>query len=69
MRRVIICFFVLLFFFLLGASVLADEIPEGVRCLPEQPPEAYGEDEALISGDRYGVPRKQVLVEIATGTW
>ncbi len=69
MRRAIICFSVLLFFLVLGVSVLADEIPEGVRSLPEQPPKAYGEDEGAAAGDRYGVPRKQVLLEMATGTW
>lgn len=69
MRREIICVSVLLLFLVLGTGVLADEIPEEVRCLPEQPPAAYDEDEGVVVKDRYGVPRKQVLLEMATGTW
>jgi hypothetical protein len=69
MRRAIICFSVFLLFLVLGVSVLADEILEGVRCLPEQSPAAYDEDEGVVVKDRYGMPRKQVLLEMATGTW
>ncbi|UCB52452.1 MAG: hypothetical protein JSV10_10825 [Candidatus Zixiibacteriota bacterium] len=69
MRRAIICLSVFLLFFILGTGALADEVPEGVRCLSEQPPAAFDEDEGVEVKDRYGVPRKQVLLEMATGTW
>jgi hypothetical protein len=63
MRRAIICFCAFSFLFLLSACVLADNVPGELKCLAEQPTEAYTEGEDIATVDRYSVPRKQVLLE------
>lgn len=64
MRRAIICFCVFLFFLLLGVLVLADDAKEELKCVAEQPSGVYAEGEDISLGDKYGVPRKQVLLEL-----
>jgi hypothetical protein len=64
MRRTVICSCVFLFFLLLGANVLADDAKEELKCVAEQTSGIYAEGEDLSPGDKYGVPRKQVLLEL-----
>lgn len=64
MLRAITCFCVFLFFFLLVAHVLADDAGEELKCIQGQPSDTYDEDESAATKDRYGMPRKQVLLEL-----
>jgi hypothetical protein len=64
MRGTVICFCAALFFLLFGALVSADDANEELKCVAEQPSGIYAEGEDMSIGDRYGVPRKQVLLEL-----
>jgi hypothetical protein len=55
-----------LFLLVLDAGVLADSQQDKMECLPEQPSLISPESGDLDLQDRYGIPRKQVLLEIAT---
>lgn len=66
MRKTAICFCAFLFFFLLTVCLTTITAAEELRSLPEQPPQIDIEDEGALVQDRYGVPRKQVVLEIFT---
>jgi hypothetical protein len=54
---------------LFGAVGLADQGPDEVKCFPDGEWSISVEEEQAVSGRRYTVPRKQVLMEEATATW
>lgn len=54
---------------LFGAVGLADQGPDEVKCFPDGQSSISVEEEQAVSGRRYTVPRKQVLMEEATATW
>ncbi|NIN01837.1 MAG: hypothetical protein GTO24_28180 [candidate division Zixibacteria bacterium] len=69
-KKQMICLaLVALFLFVLGAHVRADSSQYELECLPEQPSLISPERGDSFSGNRYGIPRKQVLLEITTATW
>ncbi len=53
-----------LFLFFLSAGALAESDRDKIECLPEQPSLISPESGDFVSQDRYGIPRKQVLLEI-----
>lgn len=55
-----------LFLLVLNARVLADSQQDQMECLPEQPSLISPESGDLVLSDRYGIPRKQVLLEMFT---
>ena len=64
MRRTAICFCAFLFFFLLSASFMTVDAADELKSVPELPSQIDVEDESAAVQDRYGVPRKQVLLEL-----
>ena len=64
MRRTAICFCAFLFFFLLSASFMTVDAADELKSVPELPSQIDAEDESATVQDRYGVPRKQVLLEL-----
>ena len=64
MRRTAICFCAFLFFFLLSAWVMTVDAADELKSVPELPSQIDVEDESAAVQDRYGVPRKQVLLEL-----
>jgi hypothetical protein len=69
MRREVLHFPVLLLFFVLGTSVLADEGSGEIKCFPEGRSLTDVQGDQVVDQGRYTVPRKQVLMEITTATW
>ena len=64
MRKTAICFCAFLFFFSLGAGVMTVDAADELKSVSELPSQIQGEDESAAVQDRYGVPRKQVLLEL-----
>ena len=60
---------VALLLFVPCATGWADSDPGELECLPEQPSQIYLEGDELSSKGSPGVPRNQILLEIATATW
>ncbi len=58
-----------LFLLLLTASGMADSGQGKIECFTQQQPEIYMGSEDLGSKRQYSIPRKQVLLEMATATW
>jgi hypothetical protein len=54
---------------LFGATALADQGPDEVKCLPDGESSISVEEEQAVSGRRYTVPRKQVLMEMITSVY
>ena len=64
MRRTAICFCAFLFFLFLSAGVMTVDAADELKSVSELPSQIQGEDEGAAVQDRYGVPRKQVLLEL-----
>ena len=64
MQKTAICFCAFLFLFLLGACVMTVDAAEELKSVSELPSQIGVEDEGAPVQDRYGVPRKQVLLEL-----
>lgn len=69
MRREVLHFPVLLLFFVLGTSVLADEGSSEIKCFPEGQPLIDVQGDQIVHKGVYTIPRKQMLLEITTATW
>lgn len=54
---------------LFGATALADQGPDEVKCFPDGESSIFIQGDEVASEGRYTVPRKQVLMEEATATW
>lgn len=54
---------------LFGATALADQGPDEVKCFPDGESSIFIQSDEVASEGRYTVPRKQVLMEEATATW
>ncbi len=57
------------FLVFLTAAGMADPGEGKIECFTQQQPEIYVGTEELGSKRQYTVPRKQVLLEMATATW
>lgn len=72
MRIKIICFLMFLLFLVAGSELFAQSstyvcpVEEGTATI--EAPNSHGEGETVTSSKAYKVPRKQVLLEIATRT-
>ncbi len=62
-------FWGLLLLLIPDACAIAQPIGDGLECLWEQSAEVSSVRKELSSSKAYTVPRKQVLLEIATATW
>lgn len=67
-QRIVVAL-VALFLFPVDSICLADSDPAEVECLPELPHQQSLQENEISSIGTRGVPRDQVLIEIATGVW
>jgi|GEM_PF-1439432 len=64
MRKTAIYFCAFLFFFFLSASLMTVDAADELKSVSELPSQIGVGDESAVVQDRYGVPRKQVLLEL-----
>lgn len=54
---------------LFGAIGLADQGPDDLKCFPDGESSISVEEEQAVSGRRYTVPRRQMLMEMITSVY